>query len=127
MGVNAIVCVGLSWYLVSEGWEIVGLVGAFIVGRSILTVAYPLIIGRVLGLSPVAQLGGAIRPAIMTTVLFAAAAYGGTKVLANSWVTLVIGTAGVALVVAPVAAFGGLTAAVRRRLWARLVRVIRMV
>ena len=37
---SAILCVGLSWFLVVRGWGIVGLVLAFIVGRSILTLAY---------------------------------------------------------------------------------------
>ena len=123
---SAILCVGLSWFLVARGWGIVGLVLAFIVGRSILTLAYPLIVGRLLDLSPMGQIRGAIRPGVLTGVLFSVTAYVGTQVRADSWITLVAGGAATAIVVAPAAAFGGLNARARRRLSARLIRLIRL-
>lgn len=124
---SAVLCVGLSWFLVAEGWGIVGLVLAFIVGRAILTVAYPSIVGRLIGMSPLNQLRGAIRPVLVTALLFSATAYAGTQVLASSWVGLIVGGAVVAVIVAPIATFGGLTARVRGRLWARTLRLVRLV
>jgi len=59
-------------------------------------------------------------------VLFSVTAYVGTQVRADSWITLVAGGAATAIVVAPAAAFGGLNARVRRRLSARLIRLIRL-
>jgi len=53
-------------------------------------------------------------------------AYVGTQVRADSWITLVAGGAATAIVVAPAAAFGGLNARARRRLSARLIRLIRL-
>ena len=120
---SAILCVGLSWFLVVRGWGIVGLVLAFIVGRSILTLAYPLIVGRRLDLSPMGQIRGAIPTGVLTCLL-SVTAYAGIQVRADSWITLVAGGAATAIVVAPVAAFGGLNARARRRLSARAVRLI---
>ncbi len=74
-----LLCAGISIGLASVfvAWFKMGVVGltiGVILGRSILSVSYPFLIGRVLGYPLSSQLRGALRPALVTAVLFGAAA-----------------------------------------------------
>ena len=56
-----------------------GLALGFIIGRLIIGIAYPWAVCRTLGLSPLGQLRGTIRPALVTAALFAGALAAGTE------------------------------------------------
>ena len=51
--------------------KIIGLCLGFLIGRSILSVSYPWLIGRFLNIPFASQLGSVVRPALITTVLLA--------------------------------------------------------
>ena len=76
---------------------ITGLTLGFIIGRLIIGIAYPWAVCRTLGLSPLGQLRGTIRPALVTAALFAGALAAGTDTDVDSWLLLiVIGSAALA-------------------------------
>ena len=125
--VSAALSVGLAWvFLAVLEMGIVGLALGFIIGRSILSVAYPLMIGRVLGTPAARQMRAVVRPALTTGVLFASAAVLSTMVGAGSWIALCAWVGVSAIAVAIVAFFIGLSAEPRRLVWARLRRVARL-
>jgi O-antigen/teichoic acid export membrane protein len=103
-----------------------GLVVGFIAGRSILSIGYPWLIGRFLAVSPSDQVRAIVRPALVTTALFAAAVIVERYVGADFWLTLLF-FAGLTVPVAFLASFyGGLSREQRRRVSRRLSRVIRL-
>ena len=102
----------------SEDWS------GFIAGRVVLSVSYPLMVGRLLGISPARQAAGAVRPAIATGLLFTGCAMLAGAVHAGTWVTLVMWSTSTAVAIALFAFFAGLSAATRRRLWVRLRKVV---
>jgi O-antigen/teichoic acid export membrane protein len=67
---------------------VVGLSLGLIAGRSILSVGYPHMVGRLLGISFLAQLRRALRPAYVTIFLFLLATFFDYFVLANGYVTV---------------------------------------
>ncbi len=71
-------------------WEtsISALAVGFIAGRSILTVAYPWLVSRHLGISAPGQLRGAVRPVLVCAALFAGAALVAPRFEADSWISL---------------------------------------
>ena len=77
---------------------IVGLCLGFLAGRSILSVAYPFLASRLLGVSPWGQLRGATRPAVVTAGLFFVAAKPdyfvdrAAWIVVESWPGLILGT-----------------------------------
>jgi hypothetical protein len=114
--------VGLGVLLVGPaGLGITGLVIGFLAGRLVLSVAYPVLVGRLLGFSIGAQLRGVWRPALTSLVMVAGAVY--TRGLADSggWVSLIALGVLTALVAVGLAYGCGLSASqrrlVRRRLW----------
>ncbi len=109
---------------------IVGLCLGLIIGRSILSLGYPMLIGRFLGISLQRQLAGVIRPAAVTVLLFMSCARldcilaghlpSGTK----GWAALVA-SAGVTFVVFLLVAFrAGLSVSQRRSVLKRVRTVI---
>lgn len=97
------------------GLGITGLCLGFIAGRSVLSLAYPWMVGRILGLRPSRQLAAVARPALVATMLFAGAYELREACLATSWPGLVAGvcvTVGVAL---PLAFFAGMSRELRPR------------
>lgn len=126
MGVlSAGLAVGLSSLFVVEGGGIQGLVVGFIAGRAILTIAYPWLIGKNLGLPPQRQLVAAVRPAVTTTVMLALAAVLAPMLQVHSWLALALWVAVSAAAAGPLAFFAGLGARERRRLWNRSRRLAR--
>jgi O-antigen/teichoic acid export membrane protein len=68
------------------GLGAVGVCLGFIAGRSILSIGYPLIVGRSLGVSLGQQLRATLRPGAVTAVLFGLSAIGsGTLAVASWW------------------------------------------
>jgi len=118
--------VALSWFLIRQGLGIAGLAVGFIGGRALLTVAYPWMVGRQLGISPSQQLRALIRPGLVTAALFGPCALLGAAEGTGSWFWLFTRVAGSFLVVAPLAFLGGLSASQRRQLWNRARRIARL-
>jgi O-antigen/teichoic acid export membrane protein len=114
--------------LLVAGWDfgITGLVVGFIAGRSILSIGYPWLIGRFLAVSPSDQVRAIVRPALVTTGLFAGAVVVARYMGADFWLALLV-FAGLTVPVASLASFyGGLSREQRRRVSRRLSRVIRL-
>lgn len=86
---SVLVSIGLAWLLLGAyDLGISGLVAGFILGRLMLTVAYPVMIGRHLDVALSSQVRGAIRPTVATALLLAAAAFVSERVQVSSWFTL---------------------------------------
>ena len=113
--------------LLLETWEesISALVIGFIAGRSILTLAYPWLVCRYLGVPPFGQLRGAARPMLLSTLVFAGAMLVAPVAEAGSWLSL-LALGGISM-----AAFGalsfflGLSGSQRRRVSRRVRYVLR--
>jgi O-antigen/teichoic acid export membrane protein len=85
---SVVLSVALGWWAVGVmGWGVTGAVAGFLAGRLLLTVAYPALIGRKLGQGMSAQVAAALRPAVASSVVFAAAAWLGTRLEVTSWWT----------------------------------------
>ncbi len=79
--VSAAVAIVVSGVLV--GYFKLGLIGlclGVIAGRMLLSVEYPLIVGRFLGVAPASQLRSCLRPALVTAVLYASASWLGSAI-----------------------------------------------
>jgi O-antigen/teichoic acid export membrane protein len=72
------------------GLGIVGLTLGFITGQLILSIGYPLIVGRFFGVSMYSQLGGAIRPVFVTILFFGSLMLVGERVAVHTWFSLVL-------------------------------------
>ncbi|KPJ79471.1 MAG: hypothetical protein AMS19_11155 [Gemmatimonas sp. SG8_23] len=86
---SSLLATGLAIALMA--WLELGVVGlclGFIAGRSVLTAAYPLLVSRLLGLSPWSQLGGAFRSVAVTAGLFFVAARPDLFVDRRTWVVV---------------------------------------
>ncbi len=128
---SATVSVGLAVLMLGPlDRGVAGVVVGFIAGRSILTVAYPLLIGRLLDVPVHRQVRGAARPALATCAVLAGAALLADPAAASSWASswasflpAALATAGAALAVT---FFAGLPAGRRRVMRARVRRVARL-
>jgi len=69
---------------------IVGLTLGFITGQLILSIAYPLIVGRFFGVSISSQFSGILRPAVVTILLFGSFAILGNLLAINTWFSLIL-------------------------------------
>ncbi len=117
----------LAWVFVSFfDLGIAGVVVGFMMGRTVQSIAYPVMIGRILDIPAQAQLKGMIRPALTTICVFAMAAALGTVATVTTWIGLVL-AGGVTIVGASsVAVFLGLSRTPRRQLWARVRRMAKL-
>jgi O-antigen/teichoic acid export membrane protein len=124
--VAAAISVGLAWVLVGGAdLGIAGVALGFMAGRLVQSVAYPIMIGRILEVPARRQLAGFARGASATAALLGASALLGRLVHAGSWPALVAASAVSGLALVAGAAFLGLSATQRRWLWARARRVVR--
>ena len=124
---SAVLSVGFAWFFLSVlRMGIIGLVLGFLVGRAILSVGYPLMIGRMLGIQPRRQLRGMVRPGLATGVLFACASGLGTLLQAGSWIELILAAGATFGAIALFALFAGLSHEPRRLVWNRLRKVARL-
>ncbi len=115
---------GLAAAFASMGGGIVGLCIGLLIGRSILSVAYPWLIGRAIGQPLARQLRGVLRPGLVTAVVFGGATYVARDLVVDSWVELVLGSVATAGVVAVAAMFLGLNEDQRRYLLRRVRRML---
>ncbi|HIK30749.1 MAG TPA: oligosaccharide flippase family protein [Oscillatoriales cyanobacterium M59_W2019_021] len=82
---------------------VLGLCLGFLIGRLILSIAYPWSVGRFFGIPFLVQLRGIVRPGLTLLALFAAALYGSHFLQATTWLSLIGSaavTSGVALAIA---------------------------
>jgi hypothetical protein len=83
-------------------------------------------IGRMLGVTAASQVRGSVRPALVTALLLAGAAYASERLTVTSWIALV-GASSVTLAVFATLAFAlGLPVRLRRSLIVRLRRVAQL-
>ncbi len=104
---------------------IVGLCLGFMLGRLILSLGYPWMIGRVLGVPFRSQLKSVPRPASVTLLLFALALSASNAWLASTWANLVFAVGLTVVVVSFLAFYIGLSNDQRRHLLQRGRLVIR--
>lgn len=119
----ALVLGGVSMGVLGLG--LTGLCAGIIAARLMLTVGYPYLVGRRLGISPSSQLRGAVRPALTTAALFALALALGERLGARTWGELVAGSAATCVAAAGIALLVGLPARARRELVGRFRKVAR--
>ena len=127
MGILSVfVSVILAGILVSAfNLGIIGLGLGFFAGRSILSLAYPWLVGRLLGVTLFSQLKSVLRPAFTTLLLLVLALGVGKFLNASTWFGFVV-SAGVTLgVVSFLAFYTGLSGDRRRRILRRAAMVAR--
>jgi O-antigen/teichoic acid export membrane protein len=89
--VSAGLSAGLSAVLIGTfEMGIAGLTIGFILGQSILTLGYPVIVGRFLGVSIASQFRSILRPACLTILLFGSFTLLGNYLAADTWLSLVL-------------------------------------
>ncbi len=125
-GLSAIVSLFVAGVLVGPCKAgITGLCLGFIAGRSILSVAYPWLVGHYLGVPLSSQFKGAVRSAFVTILLFVLALILGNFLTARTWFGLV-SSVGLTTIVMSISAFYiGFSAAEQQRLWQRVRAVMR--
>ncbi len=99
---------------------IAGLCAGIILGRLPLTVAYPRLIGKVMGIPFIAQVKGMVRPLVVTTLLFILAFVLRDYWTPNHWIALVFYSGISVLFFGVIAMWLGLTAEQRLHLLQRL-------
>ncbi len=102
---------------------IVGLCTGFLIGRGLLSVLYPAMVGQALGIPVGSQFRAAVRPAFASAALFGLAVVLSRRFEVETWLGLVAGAIATVLVVGPVAYGAGLNPGQRRALVRRTVRV----
>lgn len=103
---------------------IVGLVVGFIIGRLPLSIAYPLLVGRLLGFPPRRQVGRLWRPALASVGMFTVAGWARGYAYAGGWITLLLLAGTTTLAALGVAYAAGLAADQRRLVRYRLRKVV---
>ncbi len=103
---------------------VIGLTLGFIAGQSILTIGYPMIVGRFLGISPYSQLRAALRPALVTLVFLGAVSTLEKFVVAKSWLDLALYAGATVTLLTVLGFYTGLTGGQRKGLLSRVRKVI---
>jgi O-antigen/teichoic acid export membrane protein len=113
---SAAVSIGAAAALIAWlGMGIAGLAIGFIAGRSILSVAYPLLVSQYLGTSFAGQLHAVFRPLFVTSVLFTGTLALSLVASVTSWLALVV-VSGLTVAACSAATFFlGLTSRQRKR------------
>jgi len=101
-----------------------GLCLGIVAGRIMLSIGYPWIIGRYLGISTARQLLSALRPALLTAIVFLFAIEFGGRHTPESWLTLAMSVAATLIVLPLPLFYFGLPAPVRDRLKQRLRHIV---
>jgi hypothetical protein len=122
---SAVVSLGLAAALVGfADAGITGLCIGLIVGRLLLSLCYPAVIGRAIGHPIGDQLGAAVRPALVTALLFVAALALADDLAVESWPVLLAAAPITAVALVPLVALLGLTRGQRGRLQQRVAKVL---
>ncbi len=124
--VSAALCAGLAAYAVGVlKLGAIGVCTSFIAGRLMLSLGYPLLVGRFLGISLGQQLRAALRPGAVTALLFGLTTISSRTLAVGSWWALAP-CAALTLPVAALVALGlGLGPQQREQLLKRLRRALR--
>jgi O-antigen/teichoic acid export membrane protein len=124
----ATLSIGLAaFFVVRFEGGIAGLCIGIMLGRALLTFAYPLRVGRLFNLSWRGQVAGVRRPAAATLLLLALGLLGARSVSASSWPSLIAGVASTGAAIAAVSFFLGLSSAARGALQQRLRKAVQHV
>lgn len=116
---------GISAVLMARlGLGIVGLTLGFLAGQSLLSIVYPLLVGRFFGLSPYSQLKGVFRPAAVTALVSVLLAVLGHYVRVETWLALVVSGAVTLPLVFVIIVYAGATLQQRAGLVKRLRSVL---
>jgi O-antigen/teichoic acid export membrane protein len=103
---------------------IVGLTLGFITGQLILSIAYPLIVGRFFGVSVSSQFSGLLRPALVTILLFGSLTILGERVAVNTWLSLILAVGLTVGLLSLLTLYFGVTREQRRGLLDRIRKVL---
>lgn len=103
---------------------IIGMCLSFIAGRSILSLAYPWLVGRFLGVTMTSQIKGIIRPALTAAAIFVLVFLQAGRFSAQSWPALIISSGSTFVGVSLFAFAVGLSNKQRSRVWRRIRRLI---
>ena len=123
--VSAALSAGLCILLIGPlKMGIVGLTLGFICGQSILSIGYPLQIGRFLQISPFSQLKGVVRPGILTILSFGLVSPLSNSLVASSWLLLILYGSITALFFSILVFFIGMTGEQRNLLLKRVRKVL---
>lgn len=93
---------------------IVGLCLGFMAGRAILSLGYPWLVGRFLGISFYSQLKGVLRPAFITVLLWGLVSFLNPFEVATAWSGLVFSVGATLLVTLLAAFYAGLSGGQRK-------------
>ncbi|MEN8184118.1 MAG: hypothetical protein ABFS46_16450 [Myxococcota bacterium] len=104
----------------SFGMGITGLCLGFIAGRGVLSLAYPWMVGRILGIPATTQLARLGRPGLVGAGFLMAAYALHDEWLVSSWMELVAAIAATVALVLPLAFYGGVSGDLRPRFLGRL-------
>lgn len=118
--VASVISIGLSALLIPR-MGIAGMCLGMITGRLALTISYPLIISKSLGVSWKPRPGRSIRPALAMTALFVGSAYFGQRLLVENWVVWAICSGLTFCMVMGVAMIAGLNSELRASLKKRVL------
>lgn len=88
---------------------IVGLCSGFILGRLILSLGYPWLVGHFLETSLASQFRGVLRPALVTAVLFGLTSWLSSSLSVNTWLGLILLGGATLAVMLPLVFYAGLS------------------
>ncbi|MCI0400314.1 MAG: hypothetical protein L0Z68_03300 [Gammaproteobacteria bacterium] len=117
--------VGISGVLVG-GFKmgIIGLTIGFIAGQSVLSIGYPVLVGRFLGVSLYSQLKAVFRPAFITILFLGSVTALGNFVVVKTWLDLVLSAGVMVGLLSLLAFYAGLTGEQRQSLLSRVRKVL---
>jgi hypothetical protein len=122
---SALLCLATAVVIVKNfGMGITGLCLGFIAGQSVLSLAYPWMVGRILGIRATAQVGRVVRPALVAALILTTAYSIREECVASSWIFLALGAAATVALVLPLAFYLGISGDLRPRLLRRLRSVL---
>jgi len=102
----------------------IGLCLGFIAGRSLLSLAYPWLVGRFLGVSLFSQLKSVLRPAFITALMFILVLSLSEFLIARTWIGLILSVGVTLMVMSLLAFYTGLSGDNRKRVLERIRFVI---
>lgn len=115
-----------------SGLGIVGLSLGLILGRALMSIGYPMLIGRFMNISFSAQVKGALRPILVTGLLFAVTAFLGDWIATShwhgltGWIYFALSAAATFPVILALAFFTGLAAEQRKQIMRRVRTALSM-
>ena len=121
---SAALSAGLSLILIrilSDG--IIGMTIGFICGQLVLSVGYPVLVGRYLGVSLSSQLRGIFRPVLVTVTYVGLILALGKSLVVGSWFSLVLAGSLTVILLSLIAFYVGLTSDQRKSLFGRIQKV----